>query len=218
MGCDLALSFQAYKHIAARLCWSLPLDGSYVRRPVSPVAADFATRHDMHVEMRCGLTGNYAVVLDQVKPIWVVCSHKGISDSADRVHDGDRIVVRQVERRRSVAPGENQDLPMLKLGWVNQGHGLVGLLNSNLLLATGDDFTSKAGSVGRRSSSWRDSGPGGYLDWHGSTPIYRISESIIGSGVRPRLAFQRTAPGDRRGKLQGHLVLRSEWRNRSRYL
>ena len=85
-------------------------------RTVSPIAADFAPRHHVHMKMRCALSGNHAIFLNEVEPIRVVCSNNGIGGPVDSMNYSDRLFIRKVEQGGSVASRDDVDLPQLKLG------------------------------------------------------------------------------------------------------
>ena len=130
---DFVLSFQAYAHITSRTCRSLSLQYRNVRRAVSPFAAELAPRRHVHVKMRGVLTGDHSVVLNQVKPIGVVCLHNGIGHPADSMNDGDGLFVREVEKSRGMTPGNYVDLPELKLSPVHECECRLALLDNALV-------------------------------------------------------------------------------------
>ena len=144
MACNFVLSFQAYAHIAVRSCWSLPLYHRDVRRSVSPIATKHAPRHDVHMKVRSILTGDHAVVLNQVKPIGVVCLHKGIGHPADSMNHGDCLFVREVEKSWGMTPRNNENLPDFKLIPVHECECHLGLLNNTVICAASDDFAKIA--------------------------------------------------------------------------
>ena len=80
---NLKYLLQADDHGAAMLRRPLPLYGCDVGRTASPIATDFAARHNVHTKMRDALTSNHAVVLNQVEPVGVKWPHKGIGDPTD---------------------------------------------------------------------------------------------------------------------------------------
>ena len=68
MLCDLVFAFQAHEYVTICFHGHLALDNCYMWRSAAPIAADFATWHHMHVNVRGVLTGNDTVVLNQVFP------------------------------------------------------------------------------------------------------------------------------------------------------
>ena len=176
MACYLVLPFQAYAHVTVRSRWSLSLDHCDMRRSVAPIATDLAPRHHVHMEVRSILTGDHAVVLNQVKPVGVVCLHKGIGHPADSMNHGDCLFIREIWESWGMTPRNNENLPDFKLSPVHECKCHVGLFDSCYMRAAFNDLAKIAGitwnrgltSIGAPGSAWN-------FDGHDSTLIFRVS-------------------------------------------
>lgn len=94
----LLFPLQADDHVAFQSRRSLPLQNCDVWRAVSPVTAGPAAGHDVHVKVRCVLTGHDTVVLYEVDPVGIVCTDESVGHPADRLDHRLRLFVRQVEQ------------------------------------------------------------------------------------------------------------------------
>ena len=101
---DLVFAFQAHEYVTICFHGHLAFNNSYMWRSATPIAADFATRDNVHVKVRGLLTCNDTVVLNQVKPIGVVCEHKCIGGSADSMNYGVCLFICEVEKSWGMTP------------------------------------------------------------------------------------------------------------------
>ena len=83
----------------------------------------------MHMEVRSNLTSNHAVVLNQVKAIGVVCTHKCFGGPADSMNYGHCLFIGEIEKSRGMRSWNYVDLPKLKLSPVHECEGHLSLFD-----------------------------------------------------------------------------------------
>ncbi len=148
----------------------------------------------MHVKVRCLLTGDYAVVLDEVQPFGIIRLKKGVGGPSDGVHHRDCFFIGQVEKSRSITSGGNVDLSQLELTPVHERKRLLGLLDVALVRAARNDLAQIAGvSRDRGLAPIGAAGTGGNLNRNCVAPFRCF---LTGSAQR----FELHPPFDPRGQ------------------